>query len=106
MSISIHKVSPAVGAVVKDVDLSIPVPPETYEMLEGALAEHGVLVFRDQHLTPAQHVAFSHLSVPLRRMLSLKHCWKATRKSMWFPMWLKMESQRADHTRALIGIQI
>ena len=59
MSISIQKVSPAVGAVVKGVDLSGPVPPDTFEVLEGALAEHGVLVFRDQHLTPAQHVAFS-----------------------------------------------
>ena len=61
MSISIQKVSPAVGAVVKGVDLSIPVPQDTFDVLEGALAEHGVLVFRDQHLTPAQHVAFSHL---------------------------------------------
>ena len=61
MSISIQKVSPAVGAVVQGVDLSISVPPGTFEVLEGALAEHGVLVFRDQHLTPMQHVAFSHL---------------------------------------------
>ena len=31
MSISIQKVSPAVGAVVKGVDLSIPVPPDIFE---------------------------------------------------------------------------
>ena len=59
MPISIQKVSPAVGAVVKGVDLSIPVPPDAFEALEAALAEYGVLVFRNQHLTPAQHVAFS-----------------------------------------------
>ena len=59
MSISIQKVSPAVGAMVKGVDLSGLVPPDIFETLEGAIAEHGVLVFRDQHLTPAQHVAFS-----------------------------------------------
>ena len=27
--------------------------------LQRAVAEHGVLVFRDQHLTPAEHIAFS-----------------------------------------------
>ena len=106
MSISIQKVSPAIGAVVKGVDLSDLVPPDIFEVLEGAIAEHGVLVFRDQHLTPAQHVAFSHRFGPLRRTLSLRRCWQATRKSMWSLMWLKMESRRAEHTQALIGIRI
>ena len=59
MSISIQKLSPAVGAVVKGVDLSIAVPPDIFETLEQAIAEHGVLVFRNQYLTSAQHVAFS-----------------------------------------------
>ena len=59
MSISIQKVAPAVGAVVKGIDLSVPIPPDTLNVIEQAIAEHGVLVFRDQHLTPAQHVAFS-----------------------------------------------
>ena len=30
-----------------------------FEALQLAVGEHGVLAFRDQHLTPAQHVAFS-----------------------------------------------
>ena len=59
MSISIQKISPAVGAVVKGVDLSDPVSPDIFDTIEGAIAEHGVLVFHDQHLTPAQHVGFS-----------------------------------------------
>ena len=105
MSISIQKVSPAVGAVVKGVDLSDPVPPDIFETLEGAIAEHGVLVFRNQHLTPAQHVAFSHQFGSLETH-HLRRCWKATRKSMWSPMWLKMENRRAGHMQAPIGIRI
>ncbi len=65
MSISIQRVSPAVGAVVKGINLSIPVSPDIFGMLEQAIAEHGVLVFRDQHLTPAQHIGFSRLFGPL-----------------------------------------
>ena len=59
MAISIQKVSPAVGTVVNGVDLSVPPEQEIIETLEGAIAEHGVLVFRNQHLTPEQHIAFS-----------------------------------------------
>ena len=59
MPISIQKISSAVGAIVEGVDLSNPVPPEVFEALQLAVGEHGVLVFRDQHLTPAQHVGFS-----------------------------------------------
>lgn len=59
MPITIQKISPAVGAVVEGVDLSNPVTPDVFETLERAIAEHGVLVFREQHLTPTQHVEFS-----------------------------------------------
>ena len=37
----------------------MPLEPETVAAIGQALAKHGVLVFRDQHLTPAQHVAVS-----------------------------------------------
>lgn len=59
MQISIQKISTAVGAVVEGVDLSDSVPSKVFEALQLAVGEHGVLVFRDQHLTPAQHVGFS-----------------------------------------------
>lgn len=59
MPISIQKISPAVGAVVEGVDLSDSVPSKVIQALRLAVGEHGVLVFRDQHLTPAQHVGFS-----------------------------------------------
>lgn len=59
MQISIQKISTAVGAVIEGVDLSDSVPSKIFEALQIAVAEHGVLVFRDQDLTPAQHVGFS-----------------------------------------------
>ena len=75
MSISIQKVSPAVGAVVKGVDLSTPVPLDTFEVLEGALAEHGVLVFRDSASDAGRSMLRSAISsVPLRGMSSLRRC--------------------------------
>lgn len=59
MNMSITKTSPATGAEVGGVDLSLTLDPETVTAIHQALAEHGVLVFRDQQLTPAQHVAVS-----------------------------------------------
>ena len=57
MSISIEKASPVVGAEVLGVDTSVPASAETVERLGKALAEHGIHFFRDQHLTPEQHMA-------------------------------------------------
>ena len=59
MNMSITKTSPATGAEVGGVDLSLTLDPETVTAIHQALAEHGVLVFRDQQLTPAKHVAVS-----------------------------------------------
>ena len=59
MSLSIQKVSPALGARVQGLDLAVPADPETIEELARAVAEHGVLVFPDQHLAPGQHIEFT-----------------------------------------------
>ena len=50
---------PAIGAFVHGVDLSRPLSPETVEALKDAHAEFGVLFFRDQVLSPEQHVALA-----------------------------------------------
>lgn len=52
-------VSGAVGAEVRGIDLSRPLPATTVAALRAALGEHGVLFFRDQQLTEAQHIAFA-----------------------------------------------
>ncbi|MEV5349903.1 TauD/TfdA dioxygenase family protein [Streptomyces achromogenes] len=52
----IHRTGPRIGAEVTGVDLTRPVDAATADALRGAFRDHKVLVFRDQHLTPAQHV--------------------------------------------------
>jgi alpha-ketoglutarate-dependent taurine dioxygenase len=57
--VRIHPVSAAVGAEIQGVDLSQPIAPDTFGAIRDALFTHGVIFFRDQHLTPDQHVAFA-----------------------------------------------
>jgi taurine dioxygenase len=45
------------GAEIGGVDLSGPLPDATIAAIRGVLAEHGVVVFRDQTLTPERHIA-------------------------------------------------
>ncbi len=47
------------GAEIRGVDLSEPINPETFDAIRHAFHLHGVVLFRDQDLTPAQHIAFS-----------------------------------------------
>jgi taurine dioxygenase len=50
---------PALGAFVSGLDLSRPLPAAVVEELARAHADHGVLFFRDQQLTPEQHISLS-----------------------------------------------
>lgn len=54
-----------VGAFVSGVDLSRPLDPATATALHTALGEHGVLFFRDQEITPEQHIAFAQALAPI-----------------------------------------
>ena len=58
MILETRALSAALGAEV-DLDLSTPLEPETVGHVRRAVAEHGVLVFRHQDLTPEQHIACS-----------------------------------------------
>ncbi len=59
-SITVNRLCPALGAEVVDVDVSAPMSDELFaELRQAWLDSDGVLVVRDQHLTPAQHIAFS-----------------------------------------------
>ena len=60
-TMSVTPLDAPAGAKVTGVDLSQPLTPENGEGILDALAEHGVLVFPDQTLTPAQQVEFSRL---------------------------------------------
>jgi taurine dioxygenase len=58
-TIDVRQVSWAVGAEILNVDLADPLQERTYQEIRNALNEHGVIFFRDQKLTPAQHLAFT-----------------------------------------------
>lgn len=51
----------ACGAVLHDVDLSRGVDEALFQGIHDALMEHGVVFFRDQHITREQHKAFGRL---------------------------------------------
>ena len=53
-------------AEVVGLDLARPLDDSTFARVKAAHLEHGVLVFRDQRLTPEQHVAFSRRFGPLQ----------------------------------------
>ena len=53
-------------ADVTGVDLAGPLDDRTFAEIRKAHLEHGVVVFRDQELTPGQHIAFSARFGPLQ----------------------------------------
>ena len=59
-TLGIRPYSAAIGAEVLGVDLSRSLDEGTWARIHEAFREHLVLFFRDQQLTPEQHLAFSH----------------------------------------------
>jgi taurine dioxygenase len=59
MSIEIIPTGAALGAEISGVDLAQPIDDTTFADIERAYSDHGVIFFRDQHITPAQQVAFT-----------------------------------------------
>ena len=56
--IEIRPLTAVIGAEVAGIKLSEPMDDDTFSIVHSALLEHLVLFFRDQELTPDQHVAF------------------------------------------------
>ena len=63
--IRVEPVSSNVGAEIAGVDLSAPVPDVVFAEIRRAFGEHGVVFFRDQDLTPEQHIAFAERFAPI-----------------------------------------
>jgi taurine dioxygenase len=61
----IRPLSDAVGAEVIGLDLGAPMSEATFATIHQAFLDYCLLVFRDQDLTPDQHVAFSARFGPL-----------------------------------------
>jgi len=65
MSLQINRFSPACGALVEGLDLRRPLDVGAVARLHQALAENGILLFRDAEISPEEHIAFSRHFGPL-----------------------------------------
>jgi len=59
MTMTVNRLSDALGAEVTGVELAPDLADAAIRQIEAALCDHLVLVFRDQHLAPAAQVAFA-----------------------------------------------
>jgi taurine dioxygenase len=57
-TIRLDKLTPIIGAELAGVDFSHPLTNRQFDEIHRALAENLVIFFRDQHITPAQQLAF------------------------------------------------
>ncbi len=58
-TITVNRLSPALGAEIVGVDLSQPVPASQFDEIRRALDENLVLIFRDQHFSREDHKRFA-----------------------------------------------
>ena len=58
-TIEVRPLSGSIGAEIRGVDLSRDLGQETFAEIHQAFLDHLVVVFRDQHLTPEQQIAFA-----------------------------------------------
>jgi taurine dioxygenase len=59
MSLDVIPTCAVLGAEIRGVDLSRALDGATFAAIEHAFCEHGVIFFRDQHITPPQQVGFT-----------------------------------------------
>ena len=57
-TIQVDKLTPIIGAELSGVDLSKPLGNHQMAEIHRALAENSVIFFRDQHMSPEQHLGF------------------------------------------------
>lgn len=57
--IEVHPLTGALGAEIQGVDLAEPLGNQTFQEIHDALMAHQVIFFRDQDITPDQHIAFA-----------------------------------------------
>src|ERR1700675_1562158 len=63
--IRVHPLSRAIGAEISGIDLASPMTDQAFTEMRRAFGEYGVIFFRDQRLTPDQHVGFAERFGPI-----------------------------------------
>jgi len=64
-AIRVESLAPAVGAEILGIDLAVPLGEAEVGLIRATLAERGVVFFRDQALSPDQHIAFARRFAPI-----------------------------------------
>lgn len=57
--LSVRSITPAIGGLVENIDLSMALDDEEIAAIRAALLKHKVIFFEDQHITPVQHRDFA-----------------------------------------------
>ena len=86
-TITVDKLTPIIGAEIGGVDLSRPLGNQQFDEVHRALAENLVIFFRDQTLTPEQHLAFG-------RMFGELHIHPAAPHEPGLPALMKIHADR------------
>jgi alpha-ketoglutarate-dependent taurine dioxygenase len=68
ITISLKPIGRGFGCEVIGADVSVPLPEPEFARVRRAWFDHSFLVFRDLHMDPAQHVAFTSRLGPLHIM--------------------------------------
>lgn len=58
-TIAVEPLTPHIGAEISNIDLSQPLSDQAIEVVRDAVRKHLVVFFRDQEITPEQHIAFA-----------------------------------------------
>ncbi len=64
-TIDVQRVAGALGAEIHGVDLTRPLDDHTFADIRWAFEDHAVIFFRDQALTPEQHLGFARRFGPI-----------------------------------------
>jgi alpha-ketoglutarate-dependent 2,4-dichlorophenoxyacetate dioxygenase len=70
MAITLYPVKPDFMAEIGDVDLSMPLSDEDRAAIKAAFFKYSVLVFPEQELTSAQHIAFAEVFGPMEQNIN------------------------------------
>lgn len=62
----VQPMTATIGAEVRGIDLSAPLSDETVAEIRSLLLEHLVLVFREQDISPEDHIAFARRFGPIK----------------------------------------
>ncbi|NOG70998.1 TauD/TfdA family dioxygenase [Roseicella sp. DB1501] len=72
-AIRVEPVVGAVGAEIHGLDLAVPIGEAEVAMIRETLFDRGVVFFRDQTLTPEQHIAFATRFAPINVNRFFRH---------------------------------